>query len=55
MIEHSLAYMEIYTCLANLFSRFEFELYNTDESNMIWLDKGLATNRDTVKVLAKPI
>ncbi|KAM0801931.1 cytochrome P450 [Usnea florida] len=51
----NLAYMEIYTCLANLFSRFEFELYNTDESNMIWLDKGLAKNRDTVKVLAKPI
>ena len=47
--------MEIYTFLANLFLRFEFEPYETDESNMIWLDKGLATNRATVKVLAKPI
>ncbi|KAL9063626.1 MAG: hypothetical protein Q9161_009372 [Pseudevernia consocians] len=48
------AYMEIYTFLTNLFLRFEFEPYETDESNMIWLDKGLATNRATVKVLAKP-
>ena len=45
--------MEIYTCLANLFARFDFQLYETDETSMVWLDKGIATNHATVKVVAK--
>lgn len=47
--------MKIYTFLAKLFSRFDFQLYDMDEASMVWLDKGIATNHATVKMVAKPL
>ena len=52
---HSLAYLEMRICLAILFTRFDFELYETDRSNIEWVDKGIAKNASSVKVMAKPV
>lgn len=51
----SLAYMELYLTLANVFGRFEIELFETDEKSMEWLDHGAAKNASNVKVRAKPL
>lgn len=51
----SLSYLEMRICLATFFTRFDFELYETDESSMEWLDKGIAKNVSNVKVLATPL
>jgi hypothetical protein len=34
----SLAFCEMYTLLANLFRRFELEIYNTTDDDMKWID-----------------
>ena len=51
----SLAYMEIYLTLANIFGRFELELFETDEKSMEWRDHVTAVNMSNVKVRAKPL
>ena len=50
----SLAYMETYLTLANIFGRFELSLFETDEKSMEWRDHGSARNASNVKVWAKP-
>ena len=51
----SLAYMEMYLTLANVFGAFELALFDTDEKSMEWLDHGSAVNASSVKVTAKPL
>ena len=46
----SLAYLEMYLCLAIFFARFDLTLFETDEGSMEWLDHGVASNRFPVKV-----
>ena len=46
----SLAYLEMYLCLATFFGRFDMALFETDKESMEWLDHGVASNRSQVKV-----
>ncbi|GES60363.1 cytochrome P450 [Aspergillus terreus] len=46
----SLAYQELVLTLSHLFSRFDFELYDTDHYSMEWVDHAVAVNKRPVKV-----
>ncbi|EGE01905.1 CND5p [Trichophyton equinum CBS 127.97] len=46
----SLAYQELILTLSYLFSRFDFELYDTDKSSMEWVDHAVAVNKKPVEV-----
>lgn len=45
-----LAYQELILTLSYLFSRFDFELYDTDKSSMEWVDHAVAVNKKPVEV-----
>ncbi len=47
--------MQLYLSLAETFTRFDMSLYETDKKSMEWYDTAFLTNRESVKVLAKPI
>lgn len=51
----SLAYLELYVCLANIFNKTQIELYQTDEKTMEWSDHGVARNAKDVHVLVKGV
>ncbi|KAJ0337554.1 hypothetical protein COL922a_006655 [Colletotrichum nupharicola] len=44
------AYMEMYLCLANLFTRFNMSLYKTDDNTTQWADGPAARIRESAKV-----
>ncbi|KAI8183253.1 Cytochrome P450 monooxygenase BOT1, partial [Colletotrichum sp. SAR 10_75] len=46
----NVAYMEMYLCLANLFTRFNMSLYKTDDNTTQWADGPAARIRESVKV-----
>ncbi|KAF4819680.1 Cytochrome P450 monooxygenase BOT1 [Colletotrichum siamense] len=46
----NVAYMEMYLCLATLFTRFNMSLYNTDDNTTQWADGPAARIRESVKV-----
>jgi hypothetical protein len=46
----SVAWMELYLCLANFFSHLDMSLYDTDEQSVQWDDCGNAMIRRHVKV-----
>ncbi|KAF4850947.1 Cytochrome P450 monooxygenase BOT1 [Colletotrichum siamense] len=46
----NVAYMEMYLCLANLFTRFNMSLYKTDDNTTQWVDGPAARIRESVKV-----
>ncbi|KAJ5692010.1 elymoclavine monooxygenase [Penicillium macrosclerotiorum] len=46
----NLAIFEIYSCIAYLFSRFEFVLANSPDEELQWVDKMIAQNSVDVKV-----
>ena len=48
--KNSLAYLEMYLCLAIFFARFDMVLFETDVNSMEWLDHGVASNKLPVKV-----
>ncbi|KAL2851906.1 cytochrome P450 [Aspergillus pseudoustus] len=45
-----LAYQELSMTIAQVFSRFDMELYETDQASMEWVDNVVAVNREPVKV-----
>ncbi|RDW72768.1 cytochrome P450 [Aspergillus mulundensis] len=45
-----LAYQELALTISHLFSRFDLELYETDEKSMEWVDHVVAVNKEPVKV-----
>ncbi|KAL4864047.1 hypothetical protein BDV12DRAFT_205948 [Aspergillus spectabilis] len=45
-----LAYQELSLAIGHIFSRFDFELYDTDESSMEWVDNVVAVNKRPVQV-----
>ncbi|KAK0509985.1 hypothetical protein JMJ35_007379 [Cladonia borealis] len=49
----NLAYMELYLTLANIFGRFDMQLWETDERCMQWVDHGAAVNASNIKVRTK--
>jgi len=50
----SLAFAELYLVLANLFTRFEMQPYQTTEEDMMWGDcGGLAMPRKRLQVVAR--
>ncbi|KAJ0379821.1 hypothetical protein COL26b_001973 [Colletotrichum chrysophilum] len=49
-LEKCVAYMEMYLCLANLFTRFNMSLYKTDDNTTQWADGPAARIRESVKV-----
>lgn len=51
----SLAYLELYICLANIFNKTQIELYQTDEKAMEWSDHGAARTAKDVHVLVKGV
>ncbi|KAK1712990.1 hypothetical protein CaCOL14_012378 [Colletotrichum acutatum] len=51
----NIAYLELYVCFANLFSRFEMELYETNESTLKWVDNGVSRLLNPMKVKIKSI
>ena len=46
----SLAYLELFSAIAYLFSRFEMVLYETDEASMKWVDRISARNLSDVQI-----
>ncbi|KXH37991.1 hypothetical protein CSAL01_07922 [Colletotrichum salicis] len=51
----NIAYLELYLCFANLFSRFEMELYETNESTFKWVDNGVSRLLNPIRVKIKSI
>ncbi|KAF8534363.1 cytochrome P450 [Trichophaea hybrida] len=49
----NLAYAEINFVLANLFTRFDLQLWNTTEEDMQWTDCGVAKPVGRIQVMAK--
>ncbi|KAK7753074.1 hypothetical protein SLS62_005024 [Diatrype stigma] len=47
---HSVAYLELYVVLANLFRRFDMTLYKTDETTVQWKESAAARLCNHVKV-----
>ncbi|KAJ8121571.1 hypothetical protein ONZ43_g2006 [Nemania bipapillata] len=48
----NMAYMETYLCLANMFSKFDFELFETNEETAMWVDTVAAgKSRQHIKVM----
>ncbi|KAL2803089.1 cytochrome P450 [Aspergillus granulosus] len=45
-----LAYQELSMTIAHVFSRFDMELYETDEKSMEWVDNVVSVNKEPVKV-----
>jgi hypothetical protein len=52
---YSVAYLELYLCLANFFTHLDMSLYDTDEKTIEWLDFGSAILRNHVKVTVDSI
>lgn len=46
----SVAYLELYGCIAYLFSRFEFTLSGDYGNKLEWIDRFTATNFEQIKV-----
>ncbi|KAK1705414.1 cytochrome P450 [Colletotrichum lupini] len=51
----NIAYLELYVCFANLFGRFEMELFETNESTLKWVDNGVTRLLKPMKVKIKSI
>ncbi|KAI1124633.1 cytochrome P450 [Nemania abortiva] len=48
----NMSYSEIYLCLANFFSKFDFELYETNEETAMWVDMvAAARSRQHIKAM----
>ncbi|KAJ8133076.1 hypothetical protein O1611_g549 [Lasiodiplodia mahajangana] len=48
----NMAYLETYLCVANVFSKFDFELYETNEETAMWIDMVAAARpRQNIKAM----
>lgn len=47
---YRLAYQELSLTIAHLFSRFDMELFDTNEESMEWVDNVVAINKKPVEV-----
>ncbi|OHE93162.1 hypothetical protein CORC01_11574 [Colletotrichum orchidophilum] len=51
----NIAYLELYLCFANILSRFEMTLYETDDSTVLWVDNGVMRLLNPIRVKVKSI
>jgi cytochrome P450 len=54
LILSSFAYPQLYLVIAEVFTRFDMELFETDDRTMEWIDTGFLRTLGHVKVRAWP-
>ncbi|KKK12917.1 hypothetical protein P175DRAFT_0528276 [Aspergillus ochraceoroseus IBT 24754] len=51
----NIAYMQLYCCIAYIFSQFDLELFQTNSASMAWADNLSGQNKEHVKVMVKAL